>query len=504
MSAETVTASPTQRLAGYRPPSTRRRRDTGSRSRFGGSAADWLGLAVAAHLEQYPRAAHRVNTSRVNALPRSSGVQLHLTSLPGRPPRPRGLPVRRLAGRRRAVVVAGAAARAARPPPLAVQGALGVRGLAGLLADRARAGVARRRSPSSASATRTGSATGSGSPAAARVADQVRFEREWAALRAYARRARRADARRRRDLRRARERRPPRPSRAVPGRARRRARRRTRSRAPGQLWGNPLYDWPALQPPRLPLVGRAPAAHARAVRPRADRPLPRLRRLLGGARPGARDRGRRALAARARAGRVFDAIARELGRAAARRRGPRRDHPGRSSGCATSSACPGCSCSSSASTPTTRAARTGSTTTSRTGSSTPAPTTTTPRAAGTSRSTPARARARRRGARARAASPSAEPWWGADPAGARLAGAGGDGPGPGRARARQRGADERPRRGPAGAGAGRWSAAALTPALARAAARGDRGGGRSAAVSAPASRATPRAAAPAASTLAWR
>ena len=51
----------------------------------------------------------------------------------------------------------------------------------------------------------------------------------------------------------------------------------------GQLWGNPLYDWPALRRRRLPLVGRAAAADAVAVRPRPDRPLPRLRRLLGGA-----------------------------------------------------------------------------------------------------------------------------------------------------------------------------------------------------------------------------
>ena len=30
----------------------------------------------------------------------------------------------------------------------------------------------------------------------------------------------------------------------------------------GQLWGNPLYDWPALQRRRLPLVGGAGPAHA--------------------------------------------------------------------------------------------------------------------------------------------------------------------------------------------------------------------------------------------------
>ena len=58
--------------------------------------------------------------------------------------------------------------------------------------------------------------------------------------------------------------------------------------ATGQLWGNPLYDWPALQRRRLSLVGRAAPADAVAVRPRPPRPFPRLRLLLGGPSRGAR------------------------------------------------------------------------------------------------------------------------------------------------------------------------------------------------------------------------
>ena len=70
----------------------------------------------------------------------------------------------------------------------------------------------------------------------------------------------------------------------------------------GQLWGNPLYDWPAMRRRRLPLVDRALPAHLRARRPDARRPLPRLRRVLGGAER-QQDGARRALAARARGAR---------------------------------------------------------------------------------------------------------------------------------------------------------------------------------------------------------
>ena len=129
------------------------------------------------------------------------------------------------------------------------------------------------------------------------IADQVRFDREWSALRAYA--AERG-VRLIGDV----------PIYVAPGGADHRAwpqlfRSGDVAGAPpdtysdlGQLWGNPLYDWPALAAPRLPLVDRAPAPDVRALRRHADRPLPRLRRLLGRAR-GRAGRTRRALAARA-------------------------------------------------------------------------------------------------------------------------------------------------------------------------------------------------------------
>ena len=58
----------------------------------------------------------------------------------------------------------------------------------GLLAEPARRSR-RRRSSTSANATRIGSTTGSASAPRGAVADQVRFDREWAALRALRRRS---------------------------------------------------------------------------------------------------------------------------------------------------------------------------------------------------------------------------------------------------------------------------------------------------------------------------
>ena len=153
-------------------------------------------------------------------------------------------------------------------------------------------------------------------------------------------RARRAADRRRADLRRARQRRPPRPAASSSAPARSRARRRTPSRDDGPAVGQPALRLAGAAAPRLPLVDRAPAAHVRALRPRADRPLPRLRRLLGGARRARRDaRGGRWRRGPGRA--VFDAAARRAGRAAADRRGPRRHHAGRSSACADELGFPG-------------------------------------------------------------------------------------------------------------------------------------------------------------------
>ena len=79
---------------------------------------------------------------------------------------------------------------------------------------------------------------------------------------------------------------------------------------------------------RLPLVDRPAAAHVRALRPRADRPLPRLRLLLGGAGGARSTRSSGALEARARGGGCSTPPRAGSARAAADRRGPRRHHPG--------------------------------------------------------------------------------------------------------------------------------------------------------------------------------
>ena len=97
------------------------------------------------------------------------------------------------------------------------------------------------------------------------LADQVRFEREWSALRALRARARRPHLRRHADLRRCGQRRARRASRAVRA-------RRGRGRAAGQLLGDrPALGQSALRLARaprdgLPLVDRALPAHVRARR----------------------------------------------------------------------------------------------------------------------------------------------------------------------------------------------------------------------------------------------
>ena len=95
--------------------------------------------------------------------------------------------------------------------------------------------------------------------------------------------ARRADHRRPADLRRRGRLRPPRPPGALPDRrpGRRPARRFHRR---GPALGQPALRLAGAAAAALPLVGRAAAAHLAAGRPLADRPLPRLRRLLVGAR----------------------------------------------------------------------------------------------------------------------------------------------------------------------------------------------------------------------------
>ena len=153
--------------------------------------------------------------------------------------------------------------------------------------------------------------------------DQVRFDREWSALRAYAARARRAAHRRRADLRRPRRRRPPDvagavPARAAGGRAARRVHRQ------GPALGQPDLRLARAAPPPLPVVGRAAATHVRDGRHDADRPLPRVRRLLGRA-GGCARRRRRPLDPRAGGGAVPGGGARAR-RARRHRRGPRRHH----------------------------------------------------------------------------------------------------------------------------------------------------------------------------------
>ena len=155
------------------------------------------------------------------------------------------------------------------------------------------------------------------------LADQVRFEREWSALRAYAReRGVRligdvpiyvSDERRRR--------------RRVAGavRARRGRGRAARSAERERpALGQPAVRLAGAPRDRLPLVDRALRADVRARRRRAHRPLPRLRLLLGDPRA-AQDRAARPLAPRPR----HRALPRDRARArqpAGDRRGPRRDH----------------------------------------------------------------------------------------------------------------------------------------------------------------------------------
>ncbi len=66
--------------------------------------------------------------------------------------------------------------------------------------------------------------------------------------------------------------------------------------ADGQRWNNPHYDWDRMAARRVRLVATADRPPGRAVRPRADRPLPRLRGGLARAGRG-RDREGRLLGA---------------------------------------------------------------------------------------------------------------------------------------------------------------------------------------------------------------
>ena len=216
-------------------------------------------------------------------LARSSGVQLHPTSLPGGRLGDGGVRLRGLARGRGPVVVADAAARAAGPLRLALQGASAFAAWPGLLAEprapvtrdeeldfRERNGVLDRRLGALRRARR-GAPTRCASTASGR------------ALRSHAADARRAADRRRADLRRARAR--PTSARIRELFQRRRGRRRAAGRVhrQGPAVGQPAVRLAGAAAARLPLVDRALPPHVRALRPRAHRPLPRLRRLLGGA-----------------------------------------------------------------------------------------------------------------------------------------------------------------------------------------------------------------------------
>ena len=233
-----------------------------------------------------------------------------------------GLRLRRLARRRRAILVAGAAARSARPLGIALFVDLRIRGLAGPPGRPAR-GRERRRARivpgrSCLLDLRLGALRRRG-----RRADQVRFEREWSALRRYAASrgvrligdiplyvgARSADHLAHPEL----------------------FQRGFVAGAPpdtfgavGTTLGQSALRLDRAAPQRLPLVDRAPAPDVAAVRPGAHRSLPRLRGLLVGARARAQRAGG-PLAARARP----SGVRRRAGgarRAAADRRGPGRDH----------------------------------------------------------------------------------------------------------------------------------------------------------------------------------
>ena len=131
------------------------------------------------------------------------------------------------------------------------------------------------------------------------VAGQVRFEREWTALRAYAAERGVRDPRRRAHLRRAGRSPPPRQPRPLP--ARRRGRRAADLfSSDGQLWGNPL-DWDALRATEFRWwVERFYGARSRSSTSRAST-TPGASWPTGPSPRGPCDRQARTLAARARA-----------------------------------------------------------------------------------------------------------------------------------------------------------------------------------------------------------
>ena len=132
-------------------------------------------------------------TFRAMNYPAPAGIQLHITSLPGGRLGPEAHRIRRLARRRRPDVVAGPAARPARPSPLSIQGELGVRRVARAARRSPRARVRPPRSCEFRDAQRFWIDDWERFAGRGAVADQVRFEREWARAAGLCGRARRAD-----------------------------------------------------------------------------------------------------------------------------------------------------------------------------------------------------------------------------------------------------------------------------------------------------------------------
>ncbi len=235
-------------------------------------------------------------------------------------------------------MVADAAARTARPLRLALQVASAFAAWPGLLAEP-RAPVSRAEELDFRERNAFWIEDWARLGPRGALADQVRFDREWAALRAH---AEERGVRLIGDV----------PIYVAPGSADHRAHPElfhadaVAGTPPdaytdkGQLWGNPLYDWPALQ--------------RRGYRWWTERfrrtfelyDLARIDHFRGfvayWAVPARRPpRAARALAARAGPGAVRRRRARRSARAAADRRGPRRDHAGGRAAARRRSACPG-------------------------------------------------------------------------------------------------------------------------------------------------------------------
>ena len=302
---------------------------------------------------------------------RSSGRPAPSHVAAGRPPGPEAYRVRRLARRCGPVVVADAAARPAGRARLAVPSRVGLRRWPALLADPDAPVGARRASRRSSRATPSGRRLGGvRRRGRARRPGSLRARVDGAAR--VRGRARRAADRRPADLRRPGRRRPPRASRALPRRRRRRRAARRVERDTGQLWGNPLYDWPAMRAAAT-AGGSSASAHVRArstsrasTTSAASSPTGRCRRAR---------RAQRALAPRARARAVRRGRARELGDAAAIAEDLGVITPAGRPAARRARAARAWSCCTSPSTPATPRPRTASSTTRPIASSTPAPTT---------------------------------------------------------------------------------------------------------------------------------